>query len=66
MKTNEEQNASGEQVKTVNEKSAELTDEEMEQVSGGMRIQHNMTAANTNRQLGTGDLPDSPERFNKH
>ena len=35
MKTKEELNALKEEVKNVNEKSHELTDEELENVSGG-------------------------------
>ena len=40
MKTKEELNALKEEVETLNEKLAELTDEELEKVSGGyMKVQ---------------------------
>ena len=39
MKTKEELNALKEEVKTLNKKLCELTDEELEQVSGGKYIQ---------------------------
>ena len=39
MKTKEELNALKEEVETVNKKLAELTDEELEQVSGGQNDQ---------------------------
>ena len=38
MKTKEELNSLKEEVKTLNKKLAELTEEELEQVSGGQRI----------------------------
>ena len=38
MKTKEELNALKEEVETVNKKLAELTEEELAQVSGGQRI----------------------------
>ena len=38
MKTMEELNALKEEVETLNKKLAELTDEELAQVSGGQRI----------------------------
>ena len=38
MKTKEELNALKEEVETLNKKLAELTEEELEQVSGGQRI----------------------------
>lgn len=52
MKTTEELKSIKEEFETPNKDLAELTEKELEQVSGGMRIQHNMTAPNTNRQLG--------------
>ena len=39
MKTKEELNALKEEVETLNKKLCELTDEELEQVSGGKYIQ---------------------------
>lgn len=38
MKTTEELNAIKEEVKTLNEKLRELTEEELEQVNGGVKL----------------------------
>ena len=38
----------------------EVCDEELNMVSGGMRIQHNMTAADTNRELGLPEQESVP------
>ena len=51
MKTKEELNALKEEVETVSKKLAELTDEELVQVSGGAMINPNMAAINTLNQL---------------
>ena len=40
MKTKEELNALKEEVETLNKKLAELTDEELAQVSGGLYVPH--------------------------
>ena len=40
MKTKEELNALKEKVETLNQKFTELTKEEMEQVSGGMKFEY--------------------------
>ena len=52
MKTKEELNALKEEVEALNKKLAELTEEELAQVSGGaMLTNHNMPANNTLTQF---------------
>ena len=52
MKTKEEINALKEEVEAVSRKLAELTDEELAQVSGGaMIVNYNMAANDTNTDV---------------
>ena len=46
MKTKEELNALKDEVETVNRKLAELTDEELEQVAGGVMMRYTCTNPN--------------------
>ena len=50
MKTKEELNALKEEVETLNKKLAELTEEELEQVSGGAEIPDNESPASPYRR----------------
>ena len=43
-----------------NDAPQEVCDEALNTVSGGIRIQHNMTAADTNRELGLPEQESVP------